>query len=624
MKLLLSFFLLLAVSTFGAVPDYKSFRGTGGITIVSNPPTGTIVIDGSGVVATGTNSSIRASTNGTAVTAGATNVAYWAGTNLVVTGTNVGSTAHINYRLANDVDLPGVLTVRGQAEFADEATFNGAVVITNGATAGHVLTSDAVGVATWQAPTGGSGTAFSNKNMYYVSMTGDNSTAAQGSMALPYRDPMAAQIAAAAAGGGTVAVFPGIYTTNNLSTNGVNFYGYPGAILNYVDNGIGAGRGIFDDRGKGAVVTTIGGYFDIRYSTGLTGYNVGTAQITADPTNAIRGAICVTNPMAHFNISCASITVTTLVGTAFISALSVYNASNVTLYCPLIIDPIIGQSFFIGDDDAPSPIFKTSTMTGIWWERGQVSVVSDRIQGSGYAVYGIEPTFNAATQHLHVTANVIESFGPLHTVYLVGFSNAYKAWITAHEIVGHVANTGIIGVYGEGRYYITTQKISGKVPALYSATGNQRTWVTTQRVASTAKWVHQEGGFLDVTCGDWVDDGGMTIGWDVIGGELVLHGGDAAVLNGQGLVVGIGGKARFKGVTINTSAGNLMTNTPVLVKTNGVILHNSVLVAPTAAPGIMASGAMSVLAYNGGIGNKTNHPNITVMGGPWTVNSNVR
>jgi len=42
---------LTAASAFGAVPDYKAFRGTGGITIVSNPPNGTIVIDGSAISA---------------------------------------------------------------------------------------------------------------------------------------------------------------------------------------------------------------------------------------------------------------------------------------------------------------------------------------------------------------------------------------------------------------------------------------------------------------------------------------------------------------------------------------------------------------------------------------------
>lgn len=52
MKTLLVFAcMLLATAVTAAVPDYKAFRGTGGITIVSNPPNGTIVIDGSGISA---------------------------------------------------------------------------------------------------------------------------------------------------------------------------------------------------------------------------------------------------------------------------------------------------------------------------------------------------------------------------------------------------------------------------------------------------------------------------------------------------------------------------------------------------------------------------------------------
>lgn len=105
MKTLIALFLLLAISSFGANPDYKVFRGAGGITVTTNPPTGTIIIDGSGVVASGTNSSIGASTNGTAVSGMASNVNYTAGNNMVLRGTNIGSTAHINYGMASNLSF---------------------------------------------------------------------------------------------------------------------------------------------------------------------------------------------------------------------------------------------------------------------------------------------------------------------------------------------------------------------------------------------------------------------------------------------------------------------------------------------------------------------------------------
>lgn len=49
MKLFISLLLLMAISSFGAQPSYTAFRGTGGILIVSNPPNGTIIFDGSSI-----------------------------------------------------------------------------------------------------------------------------------------------------------------------------------------------------------------------------------------------------------------------------------------------------------------------------------------------------------------------------------------------------------------------------------------------------------------------------------------------------------------------------------------------------------------------------------------------
>ncbi len=79
-----------------AVPSYNSFRGTGGISIVSNPPTGTIVIDGSGVfTSSGTNATISTSTNGTLVAAASTNLNFVPGNNLYAYLTNLASKTHI-------------------------------------------------------------------------------------------------------------------------------------------------------------------------------------------------------------------------------------------------------------------------------------------------------------------------------------------------------------------------------------------------------------------------------------------------------------------------------------------------------------------------------------------------
>lgn len=55
MKSIIAIVALIAtcVGAFSASPDYKAFRGTGGILVTTNPPSGTVVIDGSGIVGSG-------------------------------------------------------------------------------------------------------------------------------------------------------------------------------------------------------------------------------------------------------------------------------------------------------------------------------------------------------------------------------------------------------------------------------------------------------------------------------------------------------------------------------------------------------------------------------------------
>lgn len=96
MRFLIALFLLIALPSFGAVPAYTSFRGTGGILITSNPPTGNITIDGSGIFTTsGTNATVAISTNGVLVMVAATNVNFITGSNVFLAATNIGSTAHL-------------------------------------------------------------------------------------------------------------------------------------------------------------------------------------------------------------------------------------------------------------------------------------------------------------------------------------------------------------------------------------------------------------------------------------------------------------------------------------------------------------------------------------------------
>jgi hypothetical protein len=466
---------------------------------------------------------------------------------------------------------------------------------------------------------------LSNANLLFVDVGGTNATAKKGRRDLPYRDPVAAKNAAVA--GDTVVVFPGIYTTNSLLKNGVNWYGYPGAVLNFIDNGTGAGRGIFDDRDSGSCTSTIWGAFDIRYSTGLTGYNVGLNTITPNPTNVanLRGAICITNALSKVTLNCSSIAVTSLVNVGTIAGVYVQNCTEVHVNCPRIVDPIYTNTFYIGDDDAATPVFGSSTMAGVWWRAGPTYITADEIRVASQAIYAVEPAGTTVTNNLWVTAAHIENNQSQHLIYLVGLTPYYKVWIDAKDIIANNSGgSGGLGFYGEGRYYIKAEKIAAAGNAIVSAAGSQVAWVTSHKIASASKWCNVQGGTLYVECPSYEDVSGITQGWDVSDGELIVFGGVAQVLNGTGLRVTGTGKARFKNVSIDCSPGNLMTNTPVFVSTNGVILNSCVLVAPTAAPSLMAVSAKSVLSYNSITANKTNHPLVSVLVGPFTVDSNVR
>ncbi len=106
-NLLAGICLLFAASIgFGAVPDYKAFIGTNGITVISNPPTGPIIINGAGVSGSGSISNLSAYagalTRSSLIVANSTNFQRLLTTYTAASGTNVETSAGSGYiRLTN-------------------------------------------------------------------------------------------------------------------------------------------------------------------------------------------------------------------------------------------------------------------------------------------------------------------------------------------------------------------------------------------------------------------------------------------------------------------------------------------------------------------------------------------
>ena len=106
------FLLVFSCSVNAAVPTYQAFRGTGGIIVISNPPNGTIVIDGTGIGgATGAVTQVQLT--------GASNT-IWAAKidNLNGRGTNTS--------------LFGFVTNNGTLRQVGAAEFRSSMLVTNG------------------------------------------------------------------------------------------------------------------------------------------------------------------------------------------------------------------------------------------------------------------------------------------------------------------------------------------------------------------------------------------------------------------------------------------------------------------------------------------------------------
>jgi hypothetical protein len=212
----------------------------------------------------------------------------------------------------------------------------------------------------------------------------------------------------------------------------------------------------------------------------------------------------------------------------------------------------------------------------------------------------------------------------------------WKTWLTATDMHGtenadiSVSSANAFTVLGGGKHYITAQKISSTRAGAYpiqiteGPLGNiPNIWISAQKVTGLTKFYNINAGIVDMNVMQWEDGGGVQAGVLLEGGLTTFHGGRMLATNGTAFDLRIGARARIKNMVIDTSTINAAGNIPITVATNGLILDNVTLVAPTLAPSVTAASALSVITY-GAQANKTNHGNVTFQVGTFTIDSNVR
>lgn len=444
--------------------------------------------------------------------------------------------------------------------------------------------------------------------------------------------------------GQTVVFSPGTYTNNNLLKKGVNYYMLPGARFEYYcsqTNSTAAGYGIFDDRGCGATTNIIDGYGEIIFSPG-TNYSFTDDCDPGYMGNAFSlGGLVVTNPLTLANWHFAKggawgiaggvgnpivLTVKNCQNGSVFSVDYLYNAApfNSTTLTNCAADPGTGYT-------------ENTISVGIsWGGQGNPVFRFHRIETNFY--YGINWTVSGVANddaNAYVQGDFCGS-----TIYGVGDSYNYRMWFNILEItpIGSPSTVqDAVGFYGQGKYYLTAQKIQSTANAIVSdLTGsNVDIYVSAQKITSTGSWlvltapttpaVNGPGKTVRLTSQHFTplgsSGGGFTIGTNTTveintmdarsdgvvltssGGLVLVNGGTLQSTNAPVIKLNANsGGLHLKGVTLLTGAGSNAIYASAALLANGVQLYNG------------AANATNIAAVN----------SVAVTNGSWTVNANVK
>jgi hypothetical protein len=431
----------------------------------------------------------------------------------------------------------------------------------------------------------------------WVSSAGNDAIALRGRIDRPFATPTAAK--AAATNGDTISVLPGTYhNSSNLLKAGVNWFGWPGATLTFTNTtNNGPGWGIFDDRWSGAVTSVVSGAFDLLWCSGLPGTNA-LGGACCYPTNVL-AAVVNTNPATKLSMQCESIKYISL-GTSHAAIWSI-NGNGAFFRAREILDLFNATNFFVGLDDISDPVYEQSQGIGFYWESGETYLNSGVVSGRQYSFYA---KANAdAHSNLWITCD--HAIG----LYYIDGTSAPADWRTWADIKELETQTNSAGgntwtVLGGGKHYLTVLKIHSPIVTAVNILGGE-TWLNCQKISSATRFINLIGGTLHATIMDWEDLGVVEGILVKSGGNLQLKaGGRMVVLNGVGLDYDIGATGRVANFTIDTKTTSSTNNPCVLLKTNGLILANCVLVSSATANGIMATSAKSIRLHGHNMSNK--------------------
>lgn len=406
----------------------------------------------------------------------------------------------------------------------------------------------------------------------------------------------------AAASGDTIFVGPGTYDTNNLLKNGVNWDFAPGAKVNFTGT---SDTAIFDDGPNGtngAVTCVIRG--DSFRNTGA-------------PINPQVGAWVFGTVINQTNAG------------SFITIYSNLLSDETTVITPSNEYPVAiwaGK----GRMEVHSNRILSTNGSPVYWERGRCDIYAFTIEAIsnavGQAVVGnVDANADAINGALWIRANsLLAPANGLLIQWIASTQPTAQMWIEAFEFRG--GNSLFLG--SGGKVYLTANKF-GVLGGVSPTDGRIQidtglVWITCQKNASCN--IAISGGSLEYTSQEFLDDVGNTAEMVKLTNDsdtslCVINGGQWTAATSKGFSVGTGCTLRLNAPTINTAA--VATTSPI-TKSGGtcVLGAGTTLVANVGADSIAAGTAQNIVSYSA-YSNRAANANVTVLVGPFTVDTNV-